>query len=312
MRRFGLAWSILAATMLLAGCSPAPAARGPAQAGWLSALLQQNTSGPYLYVAAGKVYIYPESGYNQSPVGKITSGVSNPYGLFVDQSGNLYVANQGKATVTVYPPGSTTPSATYSQDLVRPLYPLVDQYGNLWVGNGLDRHCATATIVEYQAGSQSAYEKLDVPGGEVDGMDFDQAGNLYAAFRACGRHPGGVEMFAPGSTQGHQLSVKVHQPQGLIVDSAGNLLVVDTGDHNSVDFFHPGHEFPEYRIRLPNGNVPVQIAITSDESRLFVSCYNTGNVYYTNYPLNASSTWSIEDHVSGTAQGIALSNGQTF
>ena len=47
-----------------------------------------------------EVLIYPEDGTNQAPIGKITNGISEPWGLWVDKSGDLYVANSsGKVTV---------------------------------------------------------------------------------------------------------------------------------------------------------------------------------------------------------------------
>jgi DNA-binding beta-propeller fold protein YncE len=328
-------WTTIA-TALLAGCSsslasggeqspvnsgpttqgtapPAPP-RVPAAAEWLSPGVQRSTSGPFLYVAAeaaNEVLIYPESGYHRSPVGKITSGVSSPYGLYVDQSGNLYVANQSPPTVTVYAPGSTYPSATYSQDLVRPHYMVVDQYGDLFVSNAPLRGCGTATVVEYQPGSQNAYQTLHVPGYEADGIDLDQQGNLYVAYRFCGTRVGGIEKFAPGSSQGENLRIRDYEPQGLIVDNAGDILAVETVKWDSVAFIRAGKRYPEFRVKLPEGNVPVELAITSDQSRLFVSSYD-GYVYVTNYPITASSTWTVEDQVSNTPQGIALSNGQTF
>jgi hypothetical protein len=293
--------------------TPLPAPReGLEPAGWLS---PARKSGPLLYVAAeqdNEILIYPENGYNQSPVGMITSGVAKPYGLFVDQSGSLYVSNQNPPTVTVYAPGSTDPSVTYSEGLERPLYSIVDQYGDLFVGNSSGYQCGTGTIVEYKTGSQNPYQTLSVPGREVDGMDFDQQGNLYAAYRRCGRR-GGIVKFAPGSTEGQRLDIKVYQPQGLIVDDDGNILVADSGSGAPrLDFYRVGKRYPALKFKLPFLNYPVQLAITSDESRLFVSCFNEGHVFVTDYPLSASSTWTVEDNAPGQPQGIALSNGQTF
>jgi hypothetical protein len=307
----------------LAGCSSL--AGGAAQSGAnpnltthpaaLSSRVQKSTSGPYLYVAAeyaNEVLIYPESGYNQSPVGKVTSGISSPYGLYVDQAGNLYVANQNPPTVTVYAPGSTYPAATYSQDLVRPHYMVVDQYGDLFVSNAPLQDCHKATVIEYQPESRVPYRRLHVPGYEADGIDLDQQGDLYVSYRFCRhRHVGGIAKFAPGSTQGKDLGIRDYEPQGLIVDNAGNVVVVETQEWAGVVFFRAGKRYREFKLKLPNGDIPVELAITSDQSRLFVSSFY-GYVYATNYPITSSSTWTLEDQVPDTPQGIALSNGQTF
>ncbi|HLY02133.1 MAG TPA: hypothetical protein VKR56_06500 [Candidatus Cybelea sp.] len=323
--------SMTVAAALLVGCSSdsqisnnaalAEGTRLPAAWQRLAPLgwaLPAAKKGPFLYVAANydnEILIYPENGYHQSPVGTITSGVSVPYGLSVDLSGNLYVSNQSPPTVTVYPAGSTQPSVTYSEGLVHPLYSVVDQYGDLFVGNrGASRGCDKAgTIVEYKAGSQNPYQTLNMPGREVDGMDFDQQGDLYAAWTGCSRGGGwgGVEKFAPGSTQGEPLDISVRKPQGLLVDKKGNILVVASGP-STVELYRPGSHRPSLRLKLPDGGLPVQLAITSDESRLFVSSWNQGSIWVTGYPLSRSSTWTSEDSVSGTPLGIALSNGQTF
>ena len=78
-----------------------------------------------MYVAAGnEVLLYSLQG--GSPIGVISDGVAEAYGLFVDAASNLYVCNQKGSSVTVYPPGQTTPSFKYSQGLSRPLYAAAD------------------------------------------------------------------------------------------------------------------------------------------------------------------------------------------
>ncbi|MGB6520842.1 MAG: hypothetical protein WBE83_03615 [Candidatus Cybelea sp.] len=308
-----------------ASSSPMPAGilkpalpKGSAAAGWLSSETKNSQTGPLLYVAgesANEVLIYPESGYNQFPIGMITSGVQAPFGLYVDESGNLYVANQdqygGTGRVTVYPPGAIYPSATYSQDLTRPLFMIVDHYGDLFVGNGESLDGSGGTVVEYLAGSTNAYQVLQLPGNEADGMDFDQQGNLYVAYRAKGA--AGIEKFPPGSTQGQSLGIKLANPAGLIVDRAGNIAVAaNTNARAGVLFFRAGAQTTTFALGLPGNNRAVQLATTADERMLFVSSYTNANVYVTQLPLTRKSTLTLLDHASVTIQGMALSNGQTF
>ena len=62
----------------------------------------------FVYVACTQVgEIAIESGYGY--FGKITDGINEPEGLATDKNGNLYVANQRGKTITVYPPGATSP-----------------------------------------------------------------------------------------------------------------------------------------------------------------------------------------------------------
>jgi DNA-binding beta-propeller fold protein YncE len=242
----------------------------------------------------------------------ITSGVSDPWGLYVDKNGNLYVANQTN-TVTVYPPGSVYPSATYSQGLCHPLFPIVDRQGDLFVANG--RSCGSGpATVEYLPGSTNPYHVLQIPATEVDGLDFDGQQNLYVAYCVTSnRGHGSIEKFAPGSPQGQILGMTVHKPQGLIVDAEGNILMVDTSrTTRDVVVYAPGARHPNARVKLPKGSIPNQIAITKNEDKLFVTSYNDGYVYVTNYPLTRYSTWTVIERPGSIIQGVALSNGQVF
>jgi streptogramin lyase len=273
----------------------------PEAAGWLPPAAKH---GPRIYVANGnQVLIFPEKGELQIPIGLITAGVNSAYGLFVDKDGNLYVANNGNSTVTVYPPGATSPSQTYSQGLSYPLYPIVDSSGNLWVsGNG--------TVIEYLKGSTSVHQVLQSPGSETDGMDFDREGNLYVAYRNSTVIPGSIEEFSPGDAHGVSLGMTLNQPQGLIVDKNRNILVVETGGTNRIDFFPPGDEIPTIVVPIPN--TPTQLAIRSDQSTLSVSSL-AGIVYGTRYPFGTSPhPVYAKDEVSSLIQGVAISNGQSF
>ena len=327
--RFGReALSVAAAAFTLTACggantamsgavplgTPLPAApRGARPLGWLSSEAKKPRE-PVIYVAdydGSEVLIYPAHGKSQSPIGMISSGIDGPYGLYVDRHRSLYVANRENVTVTVYPAGSTSPSVTYSQGLSDPLYPVVDQYGNLFVSNGDD---GSGTVVEYRSGSTTPYQVLQTPGSETDGMDFDRQGNLYVAYRnylAYGSYAGSIEEFAPGSTHGQVLGIPLNQPQGVVVDRNGNILAVETGYSDRIDLFPPGEEAPSIEVPMPNGDTPTQLAIRHEENRLFVTGYS-GIVYVTHYPFHAKPYLGAKDYAPGYIQGVALGNGQTF
>jgi hypothetical protein len=308
--------TVASASVPMVDGSPIPTVRmGPINPGWLSPAVRNGTSGPVVYAAVegdNEVLIYPEVGTNQAPIGKITNGISAPWGLWVDKNGNLYVANSS-GKVTVYPPGSVDPSATYSKDLYRPLYVIADQAGDVFAGNG--NGTKGGTLVEFLAGSSSVHEVLKTPGTEVDGMDFDQQGNLYVAYRGGMKRDGlgSVEKFAPGSTQGEIIGMKVHQPQGLIVDNEGNVLVAETSQRwRAIALFRPGKTRPTLRLKLPTGSDPTQIAITADESELFAGSFQNNDLYVTPYPLTKASAWTALDQIPNQLEGVALSNGQGF
>lgn len=292
------------------GTSLPAAPRGPTRPGWLSPEAKKHGKA-VIYVADfdnNEVLIYRAHGKSQSPIGMISSGVGGPYGLCVDRHHTLYVANRSNHTVTVYPAGSTSPSVTYSQGLGDPLYPIVDQDGNLFVGNG-DVGYGGGTVVEYPTGSTIPFRVLRTPGSEADGMDFDQRGNLYVAYRT--DLSGSIEEFAPSLTHGQTLGMTLNQPQGVIVDKKGNILAVETGSTDRIDLFPPGARDPLIEVPMPNGDTPTQLAIRQKENRLFVTGYS-GAIYITHYPLGAKSSLGTKDDAQMLIQGIALTDGQTF
>ena len=106
-----------------------------------------------MYVSAfnnNYVDIYETKGSHQAPIGTITAGLAGPEGMAVDKGRNLYVTNTDNNTVTVYPPGSTSPTAaTYSQGVNEPAGVCVGKDGTAYIVN------LAGTVAEYAKGSTS-------------------------------------------------------------------------------------------------------------------------------------------------------------
>jgi len=204
-----------------ATASPPAAHAKPAGPGWISPAAASGQG--LIYVAnGGAVLIFPNSSQS-SPVGTITTGVNGAYGIFVDVYLNVYVCNSAANTVTVYAPGQITPSSTYAMNLSRPLYAVADA-NRLFVGNANG-----GAIVEFALGNAQSGYTLQTLGAEVDGLALDRAGNLYAAYRTSdGDGAGGIEYFAGGTGAGRDLGITLDGPQGLLVDSKGNIFAVET------------------------------------------------------------------------------------
>ncbi len=109
-----------------------------------------------LYVADNLnsvVYVYNLAGNQHSPPPSysISNGISHPGGITTDKRGNLYVANEGNDTVTVYAPGGQAPIFTIP-NLLTPTDVKVDGFGNVYVSND-PGFGAQSSVVEFPRGS---------------------------------------------------------------------------------------------------------------------------------------------------------------
>jgi DNA-binding beta-propeller fold protein YncE len=266
----------------------------------------------YLYIADqsfNEIDIFPLKGQLQPQVGTITDGIHEPYGLWFDRGAQeLYVADPGNNTVTVYRYGSTKPTRTYSQGLKGPLYPIVDSHGELYVTN-----VSGGTVVEYLAGSTHVFQVLQTPGTEADGVALDKHENLYVAYRNNSSGQGSIEEFAPGSTQGQVLGMTLDEPQGVTVVPSGNIIATETGGTNRVDVFRPGSKTPSLEVPMPEGeSVATELVIDCHDESLYVSALYSGIVYGINYPLRGQNLFMKDQVLGATIQGATVTSTQKF
>lgn len=268
--------------------------------------LRPTTSGTgALYLGAdNNVDIFLLSGPNGQEIGSISSGISEPWGLNLDGSNSLYVANSGNGTVTVYPNGATTPSITYAHGVPRPLYALPDRNGNVYV-SGVDDVPHAGSLFEYGAatGQIIAHRRL---GSETDGMAQDAKGHLYVAFRRWKRYGASIAELGPHLKRKRDLNLAVVDPQGLLVDNSGNLVVVES-TLDDILVFPPGSTTPSVTINIPNIGHLAQLAFDRAQTTLWVSS-ESGYVYSMPYPLTAGTIPTEYESVSMTSNGVAIAN----
>jgi hypothetical protein len=283
--------------VLFVAASPAPNASQNARLGWLK---PEARLGTYLiYGATGNhVTLFPKDGFNRQPIGELSEGVSAAYGLFLARDKDLYVTNWIGDKVGVYPRGAVAPTITYSNGLDRPLYAVADD-SNVYVGNANN-----GKIIVFKKGNTAPIASLTTYGVEVDGLAFDKAGDLYAAYRRSDdRNNGGVEYFRLPATQGTDLGINVTAPQGLVVDDEGNLLLVETEGANRVDVFPPGATTPSAVALIPE--TPTQIQLGRRDRMLYISSLSH-TIYVTRYPGPAKVEVKIDNSL-GDLQGLAVS-----
>lgn len=246
--------------------------------------------------------IFPLTGPNHRKIGSITNGIDSSWGLSVDSNKSLYVANAGNGTVTVYPYGSTTPSMTYSI-LGAALYALADSTGHVFL-SGWNKH-HYGHVIEFNAGSNRviAHQQL---GSETDGIAEDAQGNLYVAYRAGGTFPNSsiAEFSGPHLTNMRLLGMTVDQPQGLLVDRAGNIIVAESVA-DQIDVFPRGATTPSVKVTISGIGNLAELAMRNSETTLWVSSED-GYVYTLPYPLTSSTVATEYEEVSLESNGIAV------
>jgi DNA-binding beta-propeller fold protein YncE len=140
-------------------------------------------------------------------------------------------------------------------------------------------------------------------GSETDGIAEDGQGNLHVAYR--GKYSGSIAAFGPGLTHKQHTGIRIDQPQGLLVDRAGNIIVVESAA-DRIDVFPPGATTPSVTVTISGIGHLTQLAMQNSETTLWVSSQG-GYVYSMPYPLTSSTVPTEYEKITGEANGIAVS-----
>jgi sugar lactone lactonase YvrE len=143
--------------------------------------------GPYGGGQAAKVQMYDAGATTAART--ITNGIGAPAALAFDASGNLYVANQNKNSVTVYAPDSRAPLRTIVQGIHAPRALVFDRAGNLYVANS-----GSNSVSVYARASTSVLRNIRDGVRGPAALALDAGGNLYVA------NAGSVSVYAAGTS----------------------------------------------------------------------------------------------------------------
>jgi DNA-binding beta-propeller fold protein YncE len=273
----------------LAACSGTPASTSlPASmaqpsarngSGILSNLLAPATS-QVLFVSdtiTNAVYEFSADQHNPTLIGKITAGISQPEGLWVDKTGVLYVANVSGGNVAEFKPGESKPFRTIRVGGAQAV--AVDSTGTLYVGLG---GFEADSVVVFAHGSGTPTRTIHLLGHPsccvfVGGIAIDGADNMYVQAVAYPHTIGHVFKFAPGSTNGTDLGLQIGIGPGLALDGSGNLY---TGDSGSILVFAPGYQ--KAKRTVLNGLNFALLFTVNEAGALYVANggYVTGNGFH--------------------------------
>ncbi len=185
-----------------------------------------------------------------------------PAGLALDSAGNLYVADYSNHTIRKVTSGGVvttlaglagssgnTDGAGSAARFDKPDGVAVDGAGNVYVADGANhtiRKVTSSGVVTTLAGLAGSSGSADGPGSAARfyvpaGLALDSAGNLFVADYS--NHtirkvtPGGIVTTvaglagSSGSADGTGSAARFNEPNGVAVDSVGNIYVADYSNH---------------------------------------------------------------------------------
>jgi hypothetical protein len=235
----------------------------------ISGLTQPSTSGRALAVdASGNLYCACNSAREVdefTPAGGSTpsrtltaisspTGISSPYSVVTDASGNLYVANLGSNAVgvSVFAPGAaTTPFRNITSGINGVSLLAMDALGNLYAGNS---SANPNTVTEYPPGSGTVSNTFDSLGDltNVSGLAVDRSGDVYMADSASPTNSIVVQFSPASPTIGSRtLVMNDAYVYATAVDPAGNVYV-PLSNSSTVLVYPPGTSTTASRT-LTNG-----------------------------------------------------------
>ena len=297
MKTFSAIFSTSAAAFaVLSGCSSA-AMNAPLSTPAHDAAPAKYAGVKDLYVAdydTGTVFRFKNDRY--TPDGTIASGISGPWDVTLDRSGNLYVANAAGANITEYAPGASTPSFTYSYGMTSPRLLSVDRHGNLFETDftGYD---GNGTVSEYPQGTN--YPLYSCPVTGPWGVTTDSLGDVFVDGNIIHGGGGYIEEFKGGlaGCSPKMLGAKVESATGIAIDRGDNLLVADS-NAGRIDVIPPPYSSISRHLSTGRWD-PSFIAIDSTNGKVFASASG----FYHSYVVTVNYATGKLEHQLGYARG---------
>jgi gliding motility-associated-like protein len=322
MKLFMLMAVLLAATVAPGQC-PFPAkltSTGICPGGVLTVTAAKNIS-KIEWVREGTVVSTVTATASYNPIGITVAGgrgpglannqLDHPQGIYVDDAGNVIVADQNNNRIQAWTVGATsgnTIASSYgagSDPLVSPTAVFPDGYGNLYISNYTKHRIEKWTLSARQIiaggnGFGNASNQLNAPVG----IFLDHNGNLYVADLNNHR----VQRFASGSTTGVTVAGgngagsaanQLQFPTAVFVDGAGNLYVVDDFNHR-VQKWAPG---ATSGVTVAGGNGP-GAAANQLQYPYGVYVDGFGNVFVADAGNHRVQQWT-----PGATSGITVAGG---
>jgi DNA-binding beta-propeller fold protein YncE len=239
-----------------------------------------SATGPLLFLSdysQVKIHIYTIKPHRLEEIGHITKGVNIPFGMAIDRSGTLYVANHG-GSVTEYLKGQTVPSLRITAGLDTPIDVAVDARGTLFVSDNA-RNTGKAAILEYLKGSKTPFAVIQDNLRDPFGIALDDQGNLYIADSDMNK----ILEVPRGHKHTQVLGYSGFSgPLGVAFDAGDNFYVSDSG---AIEVYPPGQFTPSRT--MSGGLMNPELMAFNRAQTLFVP--NSGTDTVSVFPLGATT-----------------------
>jgi YVTN family beta-propeller protein len=189
---------------------------------------------------------------------RISTGLSAPTAMAIDANRNLYVANRGNSTVTVYGAGTTTLLRTISSGVSHPRALAFDRQGNLYVGNKGNGN-GTGTVTVYAPQQHLPIRTIVHVDPHV--LTFDRYDRLYVGSPGLNE----ILVYEPRSVTPYRI---VHTHNGPLAVGIGDNEYLYCVNNNSVTIYAPSATSPTRRI-TKGINLPSALALFA--KRLYVA-----------------------------------------
>lgn len=222
-------------------------------------------------------------------LGSISSGLTHPYGDWVDKNGNLYVANREQTADTgniLEYDSSGNLIFTYSTGMKQPVTVATDKLGNVYEAD------QTGTVNEYAQGSNAVAASCSLQAGDdVLGVAVNGRGAVFVTYNSGGSSGiGGIYVFPRGLSGGPYpctnalLAVRFVEPFGIIFDKQGNLIVCDANPYApAVDIVAPPYR--NITGTLGSGWVdPAFVTIDRAGTQVYISDLGVPDIQILTYP----------------------------
>jgi DNA-binding beta-propeller fold protein YncE len=216
-----------------------------------------------------------------------SAGLSNPDGVAVDGTGNVYICDYNHNAIKKWTASSNTVTTLVSSGLNIPHGVAVDSAGNVFIADtfndAIKKWTAANNVVTTLVGSG-----LNKPVG----VAVDVAGNVYISDFA---NNALKKWTAASNTVSTLVALGLNQPWGVAVDAAGNVYVADRGNAAIKKW------------TAVSGTVTTLVA-TGLNQPWGVAVDGAGNVYFTDSGNNALKKWTAGGGAVSTLVGTGLNH----